>query len=32
MAKESIQAENSDLQKHIENGVEKIISDAVKAT
>ena len=28
----NIQAENNDLQKHIESGVEKIVADAVKAT
>ena len=32
MATKNIQAENHDLQKHIESGVEKIVADAIKAT
>ena len=32
MSAKNIQAENNDLQKHIESGVEKIVADAVKAT
>ena len=32
LKKDKIRAENFDLQKHIEGGVEKIVADAIKAT